>query len=262
MTNGSACERARSPTRATCASSAVVTESVTPVVVSVFSRTRPSPGKCLSVAVTPDRAKPSITVPAAGDTLSGVLPYWRPKAPRGVLAVGGADGRMGGLRAGRDDIGYGREVEVQAGVVECRAHAVGQRGEVAGRQGALVQRRGQPLEAGPLKRLDGAAFLVRRQPEARPGGQGLPPLGGRGQLGGRRLGPPGEEQPAHAALGRRVAGAEVVERDTHDEQLADPRSSAEPGQDRRGPILGPRGPAGGRRGGGCRGLGRGRGPAR
>src|SRR3954454_16673954 len=85
MTNGCAVERARSPKTATCPSSAVVTQSVTPAVVSVFWCTRPSPGKCLSVAVTSARARPSITVPTAVPTLSGLLPYWRSKAPTGVL---------------------------------------------------------------------------------------------------------------------------------------------------------------------------------
>jgi hypothetical protein len=63
----------------------VVTSSVTPVLTSVFPRTRPSPGKCLTVAVTPAAARPSTTVPAADATSSGMLPYWRPKAPTGSL---------------------------------------------------------------------------------------------------------------------------------------------------------------------------------
>src|SRR5215207_7425572 len=87
MTNGCAAEPARWPNRVTCGSSAVVTGSVTSAVVSVLACTRPSPGKCFSVAVTPARSRASTTVPTAGATASGVLPYWRSNWPIGSLAA-------------------------------------------------------------------------------------------------------------------------------------------------------------------------------
>src|SRR3954471_8306871 len=87
MTNGWAGEAASRPNAATCASPAAVVPSTTSAAVSVFCCTRPSPGKCLSVAVTPCAARPSITAPAAPTTASAVLPYCRSRAPIGGLAA-------------------------------------------------------------------------------------------------------------------------------------------------------------------------------
>src|SRR4051794_38828511 len=86
MTIGAAGRPASAPKRATCGSSAVVTPSVTPAVVSVLAVTRPRPGKCLRAAVTRWAPSPSTTVPAAAPTCCGVLPYWRSKKPIGALA--------------------------------------------------------------------------------------------------------------------------------------------------------------------------------
>ncbi len=59
---------------ATDASSRVVTSSVTPASVSVFSVTRPSPGKCLIATSTPDASIPALNAFAWEVTVSGVEP--------------------------------------------------------------------------------------------------------------------------------------------------------------------------------------------
>src|SRR5205807_5481646 len=86
MTNGAAGPCARVPKRATWGSSAVVVASTTVVAVSVLPVTRPSPGKCLTVARTPAADRPETMVPTAAPTAAGVLPYWRENTPTGAFA--------------------------------------------------------------------------------------------------------------------------------------------------------------------------------
>src|SRR5688500_17097167 len=176
MTNGSAGERASSAKTATCSPSAVVAGSVTSSVVSVFCRTWPRPGKCLRVAVTRARARPSTIVPAAVITLSAVLPYWRSYAPMGSLSAS---------VAGRDDVDDRRQIEVDPGIPQRLAHGLGECGQLGGGQGALHEAGRQGVEPGTAKSLDVAALLIRGHPEARAGGERLPARGSCGQLAGR-----------------------------------------------------------------------------
>ena len=65
-------------------SSLVATLSVMPVVLkSVFFSTRPSPGKCLTVPITPPSIMPVRNAVDAFVTVAGSEPYWRPNLPIG-----------------------------------------------------------------------------------------------------------------------------------------------------------------------------------
>ena len=64
-------------------SSTVAVRSTAPVDVSVFARTRPRPGKCLSVVTTPVDCTAVTTVPTSSATASGAEPYCRSNAPIG-----------------------------------------------------------------------------------------------------------------------------------------------------------------------------------
>ena len=55
----------------------VVTVSVTPLEMSVFWRTRPSPGKCLTTGATPDAFMPFENATTSAATGPGVLPNSR-----------------------------------------------------------------------------------------------------------------------------------------------------------------------------------------
>src|SRR5689334_374940 len=65
----------------------VVTVSTTLAVVSVLSRTLPSPGKCLSVASTPASVDPARNASLWGATVAAVYPNSRSYRPIGALAV-------------------------------------------------------------------------------------------------------------------------------------------------------------------------------
>ncbi len=67
---------------------AVVVSSVMPwEVTSVLPVTRPSPGKCLTVAVTPAWDRPATMARTAPATWPGSLPSWREYRPMGALTL-------------------------------------------------------------------------------------------------------------------------------------------------------------------------------
>ena len=192
----------------------------TSAVSSVLPRTRPSPGKCLSVAVTPASASPATIVPAAGSPPPAVPPYCRPKAPIGSLVRLGPGGTTSTTGA-RSRLTPARPAPPQP---------VGERGQLA--RPAARPARG-PWAAGrspALQRLDLAALLVDGDPQPRAGRALLPALAvaaASSLAGGLR--PPARNS-RRRRLGQRVAAVEVVEPHADDEQLGDLGAPVEPGQ--------------------------------